>query len=138
MIRAVLLSASVFYAATGLYLMIAPELFYLRVPGVDLTGPYNGHFLRDVGLAFCVSAGVLGWGASTMARPLMVAGALWPAAHGAFHLQIWAAGGCGLDPVSVMDLTTIVVPSFLTLALALVLALGAARRLGEDQMNGAR
>ena len=131
MIRAVFFGASAYFAATGLFLLIAPELFYLRMPGVNATGPYNVHFLRDVGLAFAVSAGVVAWGAATESRPLTTAGALWPAAHGAFHLQLWTAGGCGLDPVSLIELATIVLPSFLILGLAL------ARRPAAGAMKGA-
>ena len=45
-----------FYLLTGLIISIAPHFFYETGPGVADTGPYNMHFLRDVGFAFTVSS----------------------------------------------------------------------------------
>ena len=35
--------------------------WYNAVPGVTATGAYNPHFVRDIGAAFLVAAGGLGW-----------------------------------------------------------------------------
>ena len=118
MVRIALLVAAAYLGLIGVYILAAPEHFYLTTPGVVRTGPYNSHFLRDVGFAFFISGAALGWGASMSERSVAIAGALWPAAHGAFHLQIWAARGCAPDVVGVAEFATITLPSFLTLWLA--------------------
>jgi hypothetical protein len=39
--------------ANGLWMLLAPESWYLRLPaGVPDTGPLNVHFVRDIGAAF--------------------------------------------------------------------------------------
>ena len=42
----------VYYVLIGFYLMVFPLGFYENAPGVSETGPYNMHFIRDVGFAF--------------------------------------------------------------------------------------
>ncbi len=39
-------------AANGLLMLESPAQWYLWVPGVTTTGPYNQHFIRDIGLIF--------------------------------------------------------------------------------------
>ena len=36
----------------GLLMLELPAHWYLWVPGVTTTGPYNQHFIRDIGLIF--------------------------------------------------------------------------------------
>lgn len=43
-------------AANGIFMLVAPENWYFAVPGVTSTGPFNQHFLRDIGLISCFSA----------------------------------------------------------------------------------
>ena len=119
MIRTILVAAGAFYVGTGGYLLADPAQFYLQIPGVSRTGAFNEHFLRDVGLAFLISGATLIYGAATAMGPLMLAGALWPAAHGLFHIQIWVAGGCAPDPTSLAELGSTAPPSLLALALAI-------------------
>ncbi len=38
--------------ANGVYMLLAPESWYFAVPGVTTTGPFNQHFVRDIGLIF--------------------------------------------------------------------------------------
>jgi hypothetical protein len=33
-------------------MLASPEGWYLAVPGVTTTGPFNQHFVRDIGLIF--------------------------------------------------------------------------------------
>ena len=100
-------------------MLVAPETFYWRTPGVALTGPYNSHFVRDAALAFLCSGGAIGWGAAIWSRPLMIAGAAWPAAHALFHLQIWVARGCAPDRVAFFDWIGVIAPAALAFGLAL-------------------
>ena len=38
--------------ANGLFMLVAPMDWYFAVPGVTTTGPFNQHFLRDIGLIY--------------------------------------------------------------------------------------
>ena len=40
--------------AQGAVMLLAPAWFYAAVPGVDETGPFNPHLMRDVGCAYLV------------------------------------------------------------------------------------
>lgn len=56
--RVLLAALTVFAAATGALLLTEPQTFYTSIPGVATSGPFNAHFLRDVGLAYAtLSAG---------------------------------------------------------------------------------
>jgi hypothetical protein len=79
----------VYYLATGLYISVLPLVFYETGPGVSDTGPYNMHFLRDVGFAFTVSALGIAYGLRRNLKPLLVFGTAWLAMHGLFHLILW-------------------------------------------------
>lgn len=43
-------------AANGLFMLISPANWYFAVPGVTTTGPFNQHFLGDIGLIFLLVA----------------------------------------------------------------------------------
>jgi len=80
--------------ANGFFMLASPEGWYLAVPGVTTTGPFNQHFVRDIGLIF------LGVGAAFLlgaARPrlrvfLWAAASLWLTGHALFHFWEVAAG----------------------------------------------
>ena len=40
--------------ANGLVMLTVPAIWYARVPGVVDTGPFNAHFVRDIGAAYLV------------------------------------------------------------------------------------
>ena len=43
--------------ANGVFMLVSPEGWYLAVPGVTSTGPFNQHFVRDIGLIFLLLGG---------------------------------------------------------------------------------
>ncbi len=49
-------------AVNALIQLALPLAWYDAVPGVPLTGPFNPHFVRDIGMAYLVV--VLGWSGS--------------------------------------------------------------------------
>jgi hypothetical protein len=60
---------------------------------VNETGPFNPHFVRDVGAAFLVAGGGLLWYARDVrARPAALAGAGFLALHALIHLWDGLAG----------------------------------------------
>jgi hypothetical protein len=94
----------------GLVMLVAGPLWYETVPGVMDTGPYNPHFVQDVGMAFHSS-----WRAWRSPRawrprlwPAAVAGAGFLAAHALLHLWIMAAGH---SHYPAFDLLAIVLPA---------------------------
>lgn len=52
MFRIVAGLVGVFYAANGLYMVTMPETWFAAAPGAAATGPFNAHFVVDVGFAF--------------------------------------------------------------------------------------
>jgi hypothetical protein len=80
-------------AANGLTMLAAPVNWYAMVPGVVDTGPFNPHFVRDIGVAYFVTGGSLVWLAKwPAARPAAQAGAAFLVLHAAVHLWDVATG----------------------------------------------
>ena len=80
-------------AANGLVMLAVPDAWYAAVPGVTATGPFNAHFIRDIGAAYLVCGVALPWFAiSPTARPAAVIGAAFLAIHAVVHLWDAAAG----------------------------------------------
>lgn len=82
------------FAANGLWMLAAPLHWFTTVPGVIDSGPFNDHFVRDVGIAYVLSGvaflqlarGVAG------ARPYAMAGVVFLLAHAGIHLAETLAG----------------------------------------------
>jgi hypothetical protein len=76
--------------ANGLTMLAVPMSWYTMVPGVVDTGPFNPHFVRDIGVVYVVTGAALIWFAKRpTARSAVQAGAAFLALHGAVHL--WGA-----------------------------------------------
>lgn len=107
-------------AVNGLFMVISPADWYFAVPGVTTTGPFNQHFLRDIGLIFLlVSIAMLTGVARPAARvPLWSAAALWLVGHAMFHFWEVAVGICGTGALA-QDFPAVTLPAILTTALAL-------------------
>ena len=95
-------------------------LWYAQMPGVADTGPFNAHFVRDIGCAFLVAGLSFVWGAvqRERARGAMIMGALFLALHALMHAWDLAAGREPPGHV-VMDLPGIALPAVLAFWLAL-------------------
>ena len=79
--------------ATGAFMLAAPLAFFEQVPGVDETGPFNPHFVRDIGCAFLVAGLAFAWLAlDRRAWPAALAGAAFLALHGLVHVWDGLAG----------------------------------------------
>jgi hypothetical protein len=80
--------------ANGAFMLMASETWYGLVPGVEHSGPFNAHFVRDMGATYLVVAASfvwLAWDAS--ARAAALAGAVFLALHGLIHLAEALADG---------------------------------------------
>jgi hypothetical protein len=97
----------------GTLMLFDGATWYASVPGVVETGPYNPHFVQDIGAAFAVAGLAL---AARAWRPIYwpaaVAGAGFLAAHALIHLVMITAGH---DHHAALDLAIIVLPSALAL-----------------------
>jgi hypothetical protein len=117
--RICLLAVAVLDMGSAVSMWFTPHTWYNTVPGVAMMGPFNLHFIRDVALAFLMSAGALAYGAWRADRTAAVIGAAWPCLHALFHIWIWIMCGLPFDQIAVVNLIGIQLPSWLALAAAL-------------------
>lgn len=105
--------------ANGIYMLVDPVNWYFAVPGVTTTGPFNQHFLRDIGIIYVLTATAMLVGVvrADMRIALWGASGLWLAGHALFHLWEVAVGICGPDAI-VRDLPAVTLPALITLTLA--------------------
>jgi hypothetical protein len=106
--------------ANGVYMLVAPESWYFAVPGVTTTGPFNQHFVRDIGLIFVFLGGAFLLGA---ARPdlrviFWAAPSIWLSGHALFHFWEVAVGICGPSALA-RDFPAVTVPAIIGWGLTL-------------------
>jgi hypothetical protein len=102
-----------FNAANGLVMLFAGSAWWNSVPGVPDTGPFNPHFVQDVGAAFLVAGLALAARAWRPALwPAAVAGSSFLVAHAVIHLIMIASGH---DHHAAADLATVILPAALAL-----------------------
>ena len=121
-------------AINGLFMLVSPANWYFAIPGVTTTGPFNQHFVRDIGLIFLLVAIAMLVG---VARPaarvaLWSAAALWLSGHALFHFWEVAAGICGADAL-VRDFPAVTLPAILTTALAAWARRDETHAVGDDR-----
>jgi hypothetical protein len=110
----------IFLSVNGVFMLVAPELWYYAVPGVTDTGFFNQHFIRDIGIIQLFLGIAFGIG---MIRPerrigLWAAATLWLAAHAVFHLWEVAVGICS-PSVILRDFPAVSLPAIVGAALTL-------------------
>lgn len=100
--------------ANGLYMLYSPAGWYFAVPGVTTTGPFNQHFIRDIGLIFLFMGTAFLVGAfRPQHRVLLWATAtLWLWGHALFHFWEVAVGICGPE-VLARDFPAVTLPAIL-------------------------
>ena len=106
-------------SANGLFMLFAPETWYHLIPTVPFTGPFNPHFVRDIGCAYLVCGLAMAW---LVKDPVRGGGAALLAAtfqflHAALHLWDFAAGRSELAHV-LEDLPTVFLVPVLMLMVA--------------------
>ncbi len=71
----------------GLFMIIAAKDWYLTAPGASDTGPFNPHFVWDIGIAFSVAgAGLIARAWRARYWPAAVTGAAFLFGHGLIHI----------------------------------------------------
>ncbi|MEN3975716.1 hypothetical protein [Emcibacter sp. SYSU 3D8] len=101
-------------AANGLFMLVSPAAWYFTVPGVTTTGPFNQHFIRDIGLIFLLLGGAFIAGAVLPRHRIAAWGAssLWLAGHALFHFWEVAVGICGPSAIP-RDFPAVTLPAIL-------------------------
>lgn len=88
-------------AANGVFMLAAPALWYDSVPGLPHTGPFNPHFVMDIGVAYLVAnAALLARALRPRYWPAAVAGAAFLCGHAAIHvfdIVLERTGNPGVD-----------------------------------------
>src|SRR5580698_333522 len=76
-------------AVNGLVMLAAGRWWYGAVPGVTQTGPFNPHFVKDIGAAYLVVGATFAWFAgrpSPAARGAVAAAAVFLGLHAGVHI----------------------------------------------------
>jgi hypothetical protein len=104
--------------ANGIYMLVAPESWYFAVPGVTTTGPFNQHFIRDIGLIFLFLGGAFLTGAARPELRVIFWGAatIWLSGHALFHFWEVAVGICSPSDLA-RDFPAVTFPALLGAAL---------------------
>lgn len=80
-------------AVNGLAMLAKPLAWYGNVPGAPETGPFNPHFVRDIGCAYLMAGAALaGFAARPSWRPAAQAAAGFLTLHALVHLADFVAG----------------------------------------------
>ena len=107
-------------AANGIFMLASPEHWYVLVPGVTSTGPFNQHFLRDIGLIFVFLGGAFLLGAARPQFRVLLWGAatIWLLGHALFHFWEVAVGICSPSDL-VRDFPAVTLPAVIAIVLTL-------------------
>jgi hypothetical protein len=99
----------------GLFMLVAPVNWYFAIPGVTNTGPFNQHFIRDIGMTYAFVGAALITGAWTIALRVLLwtIAASWLSAHALFHSWEVVVGICGPSQLAT-DFPGVFLPAFLT------------------------
>lgn len=106
--------------ANGAYMLASPVGWYFAVPGVTTTGPFNQHFIRDIGIIFLFLGAAFLIGAARREMRLVLWGGatLWLACHALFHIWEVAAGICGPSALA-RDFPAVSLPALIGAGLTL-------------------
>lgn len=110
-----------FNGLNGVLMLADGKHWYDTVPGVVFTGPYNAHFVQDIGAAFLAAA--LGLAARAWRPrywPAAVIGAVFLAIHALIHVIMLVGMMLGLcsDEAWPFDIALVIVPAALALFVA--------------------
>ena len=119
-----LLAFGVLTIGNAVWMLAGPMHWYTELPAaVPDTGPFNPHFVRDIGCAFLATGVALVWGArsSRFRLPLVSIAALFLAAHAVLHFYDTIRGALGHNHW-LLDLPGVYLPGVLLPVIAIRLA----------------
>ena len=104
----------------GGVMLVAGRWWYGAVAGVPETGPFNPHFVKDIGAAYVVVGAAfawLAWRPSPIARGGALAAALFLALHACIHLAAAIGNPAGLADLA-RDFPGVLLPALLAVWVA--------------------
>ena len=107
-----------FNALNGVMMLANGRRWYESVPGVVFTGPYNPHFVQDIGAAFLAAGlGLIARAWRVRYWPAAVVGAGFLVLHAAIHVIMLIGMMLGLcsDEAWAFDIALVIVPAALAL-----------------------
>lgn len=115
--RPLLLALATLQLLNGALMLAAPQFWYGAVPGVTETGPFNSHFIRDIGLGFLSAGCALGLASwyTAIARPLVAVASVFLLGHALLHLAEMVLHGAEPGHAA-RDVVLIVLPALLPLS----------------------
>jgi len=108
-------------AANGLWMLLAPESWYLHLPaGVPDTGPFNHHFVQDIGAAYLTAGAAFAGGAlrPQYRQAVLLAAALFYTLHALVHVADLLVGRLRRGHW-MLDLPGVFLPAIILLVLCL-------------------
>jgi hypothetical protein len=118
--RILVAALALFTGLNGLAMLLAGRAWYGAVPGVTETGPFNPHFVKDIGAAYLAAGVGLAWLAiarSPRGLGAAFAGALFLALHAGIHLVEAVGAPTGLSDLA-RDAPGVILPAILALWVA--------------------
>lgn len=129
MLKLFYVMACVLSLFNGAWMLLFPQSWYTDLPAaVPHTGPFNAHFVRDLGVAFLVIGVAFAWSARNIDRsyPIHIGLTIFFTGHALIHLLDIASGH--LPPVHwLIDAPGVFVPALIMILLAVP---GMRQRLG--------
>ena len=121
MLKVIYLIFSVLSLFNGGWMLLFPQSWYNDLPAdVPHTGPFNAHFVRDLGVAFLVAGVAFAWSARNLDRsyPVHIGLTIFFTGHALIHLLDIATGHL---PTThwLIDIPGVFLPALLMIVLAL-------------------
>ena len=98
--------------SNGVFMTFAPESWYWAVPLVPDRGPFNQHFLRDIGINYMLIGVAFIYGALYVKHrvPLWFVPTAWLTGHAIFHVWEVLVGICGPEAL-IVDFAGVTLPA---------------------------
>ncbi len=118
LVESIAIGLGTLLALNGVYMLLAPEQWYIAIPGVPDRGSYNVHFIRDIGIIYVLCGAALAYGALRPAQRFGVwaLSAAWLTGHALFHFWEVGVGFVGLKSLA-LDFPGVTLPALVNLAL---------------------
>ncbi len=107
-------------AANAIWMLAGPASWYHDLPAaVPDTGPFNAHFVRDIGIAFVTVAFAFGWAACEprWRTPLVMTATVFMTGHALLHLVDTLRGALDADHW-LLDLPGVYLPAIVLVPIA--------------------
>lgn len=111
MLKTIIAFIGSLYFVNALIMWFTPLYWHETVPGIVEMGPFNMHFIRDIGLVY----GTMGAGLIWVYKNTSVAmfASIWPALHAVYHIMIFFQRGAPIDMIAATNLFLIQIPAWL-------------------------